>query len=202
MNQNKTIVLIILILSVLGSLYFGVQFWENVWLLFGISGLLSFFYVWKIPGLNGKNLRDVPGIKIYIIAIVWVIICVLVPYLINPNLERTELIFIILSELLFMISITIPFDIRDINLDEDSKKTIPQLIGVKKSVWISILLLISSQILLFFVLNTFNFGLILTGLIGSVVLFFAKPNRQELYFSGIIDGLLIAQPIILFVMIN
>jgi hypothetical protein len=93
-----------------------------------ISGIISFFYVLHVPGLKGKNLRDIPGIKIYIIALVWVLITVIVPYLIDTNLNFQKTLILFGAEVLFMISITIPFDIRDINLDEKSKKTIPQLI--------------------------------------------------------------------------
>ena len=105
MKKNKSLVSISLLVSLLSSICFGYFFWENVWLLFLISGSLSFFYVCKVPGLNGKNLRDLPGIKIYIIGVVWVIITVLVPYLVDPNFDLNRTLILFVSEVLFMISI-------------------------------------------------------------------------------------------------
>ena len=198
MVNNKGFVLISLIVSILSAVYFSIFFLKEVWLLFFISGILSFFYVWKIPGLKGKNLRDVTGIKIYIIGIVWVLITVFVPFFVDSNSDLNRTVILFLSELLFMISITIPFDIRDISLDEASKKTIPQLIGVKKSVHISIALLIISQIMMQFLMPSLNIGTWLLTVATIVILQYSHPKRKELYFSGLIDGLLILQPVLLY----
>ena len=198
MKKNKSLVSISLLVSLLSSICFGYFFWENVWLLFLISGSLSFFYVCKVPGLNGKNLRDLPGIKIYIIGVVWVIITVLVPYLVDPNFDLNRTLILFVSEVLFMISITIPFDIRDINLDEASKKTIPQLIGVKKSIYVSIILILISQVMMHYLMSDMNIGIWILALICCVILYNCTSKKQELYFSGLIDGLLILQPVLLF----
>ena len=198
MLKHKVLVFFSLILSLVASIYFSLFFFEKVWIIFLITGLLSFFYVWKTPGLNGKNLRDIPGIKIYLIGIVWVVITVLIPYLTNANLGLTNTIILFVSELLFMISITIPFDIRDINLDEASKKTIPQLIGIQNSIFTSIIIMIISQIMLQYLMPSLNIGIWLFTVISIVILYFSKPKRQELYFSGLTDGLLILQPILLY----
>lgn len=201
MNNNTFLVNLILATSLISASCFGYFIILKVWPIFLISGILSFFYVWQIPGLNGKNLRDLPGIKIYIIAVVWVLITVLLPYLVNPNLDLKSTGLLFFSEVLFMISITIPFDIRDINLDEASKKTIPQLIGVKKSIYISIALLLISQCLMQYILPSFNLSVVLITLITGVLLYFTTIKRIELYFSGLIDGLLILQPLLLWLFI-
>lgn len=198
MFKNKKSVILILIISFLFSLYFSFFFWEKVWKLFLISGLLSFFYVWKVPGLRGKNLRDLPNLKIYLIAIVWVIITVSVPHLVNEEQITNEYIILFVAEVLFMVSIIIPFDIRDINLDESSKKTIPQLLGVKKSIYLSIILFILSQILFQILLSKFNFGILILLIIAIPIIYKSNPSRKELYFSGVIDGVLIIQPILLY----
>ena len=180
-------------LSLLSTLYFAVLFFESVWELFLVSGVISFFYVWKIPLLNGKNLRDLPGIKIYLIALVWVIICVLMPTILSENSKINETTFLIsLALFIALVSITIPFDIRDIDLDETSKKTIPQLIGIKSSVYLSIGLLVLSQVLLQ-LLIPFNAGIWIFTLLGIFILYQAKNRQPELYFSGGVDGLLMVQ---------
>lgn len=202
MNQNKYLVGLLLVCAAGFGIYLGLKIWTSVWQLFMVTSILSFFYVWKIPGLNGKNLRDIPGIKIYIIAFVWVLISVLLPYLIDKNQDYGQMSQLFIAEFCFMIAITIPFDIRDVKLDDSSKKTIPQIIGIKKSVWISVLLLIASQILWQQLLPSFNLGIWLTALISVAVLYLVNTNRNELYFSGIIDGLLLLQPFLVWVFIK
>ncbi len=188
----------LLLISFIPTAYYAVLYFSSLWWVLLICGFLSFFYVWKLPGFKDKSLRDLPGIKIYLISVVWVLISVFMPYLLlnhNTQLENTQHLFI--AEVLFMISITIPFDIRDIQLDEKSKRTIPQLIGIKKSQYLAAGLLIISQCILQS-LYTFNLGIwIFTGF-ACVVLFYAKAKSSELYFSGLTDGLLILQFILLY----
>jgi 4-hydroxybenzoate polyprenyltransferase len=93
---------------------------------------------------------------------------------------------------IFIVSITIPFDIRDVTLDEVSKKTIPQLIGINSAVYLSIGLLVLSQVLLQLLLP-FNLGIWMFTLLGIIVLYQSKFKQPELFFSGIIDGLFIMQ---------
>jgi len=200
MNQNKYFVGLLLLCTIGFGIYFGLKIWSSVWELFITTSILSFFYVWKIPGLNGKNLRDIPGIKIYIIAFVWVLISVLLPYLLDENQDYGQMSQLFIAEFCFMIAITIPFDVRDIKLDDSSKKTIPQIIGIKKSIRISILLLIASQIIWQQLLPSFNLGIWLTTLISVLILFYANTKRNELYFSAIIDGLLLLQPFLVWVL--
>lgn len=190
---HKISVYTLTLLSFLSTLYFTFIFFERVWILFFISGIVSFFYVWKIPLLNGKNLRDLPGVKIYLIAFVWVIICVIMPIVLSDNIQINRNAFLIsLALFIFIISITIPFDIRDVSLDELSKKTIPQLIGVNSAVYLSIGLLVLSQILLQFLIP-FNLGIWIFTLIGVLVLYQSKRKQQELFFSYVIDGLFLLQ---------
>jgi len=190
---HKLLVYILTFIALIATLYFTFLFIESVWELFIISGVISFFYVWKIPFLKGYNLRDVPGIKIYLIAVVWVLVCVLMPTILSDLIEVNWSTFLIaLALFTFIVSITIPFDIRDIDLDEKSKKTIPQLIGVKWAVYLSIGLMIFSQILLQYLIS-FNAGIWIFIPIAIFILFQSKKTQPELFFSGLVDGLLIVQ---------
>lgn len=192
-KKNEIFIYIITLTSCLFTIYFSFIFLSKIWILLLLSGFVSFFYVWKVPLLKGKNLRDLPGVKIYLIAFVWVLICVVMPTILSQTTKLDEVTGLIaLALFVFIVSITIPFDIRDIKLDDISKKTIPQLIGVKSSVYISIILLIFSQIILQSVLP-FNIGIWVFTFIGSFVLYLSKNKQSELFFSGIIDGLFVLQ---------
>lgn len=190
-KKNKLFIYILTCIAGIASTFLFMPFISKIWLLTIFSALITTFYVVKIPGLNGKNLRDIPGIKIYTIAIVWSISTVIIPELVDNLLSLTKMVLLAASNFLFIISITIPFDIRDINLDDPSKKTIPQLIGVKKANTISIILLILSQFVICFVNIGGLFYAILITLITLPLLWQSETKKPELFFSGLIDGILI-----------
>ncbi len=54
--------------------------------------------------------------------------------LINYSIEvESNEIITFIQRFLFIVSITIPFDIRDLNFDNKNLKTLPQVIGIQKS---------------------------------------------------------------------
>ncbi len=82
------------------------------------------------------KLREFPFIKAFLVAFVWTIVLVVLPNLIQGKIEIENLTF-----LLFFYALTIPADARDIEWDLKKMKTLPQLIGRKRSYGIVILLL-------------------------------------------------------------
>jgi len=120
------------------------------WIILVPMGTLSALYV--IPVIpfkpNSPTLRQVPFLKIFVIALVWSIIIIGIPMLDTEHVNFKEnvaiylFILALLQVFFFVIGITIPFDIRDINYDrEDNLKTIPTVFGIKKSLLIAILFL-------------------------------------------------------------
>ncbi len=200
MASNKKLVIVILAITISASLYLFFTFWEDALWIFIISAFFSFFYVWEVPGLKGKNLRDIPGIKIYIIALIWVLVCSLLPVLVDSHPITTQILWLFISHFLFMVSIIIPFDIRDIHLDEDTKKTIPQVIGELRARYLSIALLVSSQIILF--LEYKNMGSLIFAFISIIILYKANSKRHDMYFSALTDGLLILQTLLLWIFLS
>jgi hypothetical protein len=91
-------------------------------------------------------LREFPFIKAFLVAFVWIIVLVVLPNLIQGEIEIENLTF-----LLFFYALTIPADARDIEWDLKKMKTLPQLIGRKRSYGFVILLLN-----LFVLLQTFS----------------------------------------------
>ncbi|NOQ74703.1 MAG: hypothetical protein GQ574_22005 [Crocinitomix sp.] len=199
MKRNPNLIKGILVVSALGCLPFLFSMTvTSLLLLFG-CGVLSLFYVVKIPGKIGRNLRDIPSLKIFLIGIVWAATSAFLPYLNEPvgSVEIPWILFI--ADFLFVVGITIPFDIRDIILDESEKKTIPQLLGEKKALWIAVLMLMVNYALLTLIVDS-PLMLSLTCLTLSIIFVRASTkDSPDIYFSFFIDGLLILQPILLFV---
>ena len=196
---NKTGIYFITIIALIGSVVYGLPLIEKTWKLLLLIGLLTFFYVWKIPGFKGKSLRDIPTLKIFIIALVWVLFCVVFPTWL-ADVDINNLIVYSGSVFLLMIAITIPFDVRDMNLDAQTKKTIPQLIGERKAAYLSVVLFLLSQVGLIYLYPQHKLGLLIFMLIGSWILIKSKNKNKELYFSGIVDGLLVLQSLLIYLL--
>lgn len=88
------------------------------------------------------SLRNLPGFKIFLIAVSWAGITVLFPLVQNYITLRVVDYITFFQRILFVIVITLPFDIRDLDFDSDSLKTIPQSIGINKTKIFGALLLI------------------------------------------------------------
>ena len=163
-------------------------------------GALSTFYVVPLLPFYKKSLtlREIPYLKIFIIGFVWSLIVVALPVLDSlATIKNTSILNFkleILQNILFIISITLPFDIRDIDYDKKSNlKTIPLFLGVTKTIVLSEILLIGSIILLFHLnIAPYHFYALLIGhVITMIVITFTKKERAELFFTGVIESLII-----------
>lgn len=108
---------------------------ESIVLLFGL-GLIALTYPLNIPLTEGKTfrLRDLPFIKLFLIAMVWSGMAVLLPVVELKGWSGLEMDVWTLFALqfLFILSITLPFDINDEKIDSLTQvKTIPNVFGVQ-----------------------------------------------------------------------
>jgi 4-hydroxybenzoate polyprenyltransferase len=167
----------------------------DCWLLLVPMGAISIFYV--LPTIpfqkNSPSLRKLPYLKIFCIGLVWSLIIIGLPILDTPYFPRDKTTYIIalIQNLFFVVAITLPFDIRDLSFDTaNNLKTIPQLLGIKKTIILSEILLISSIVLLYFLelkkehFLALSIGYIITGML----ILLTKESRKELFFSGLIES--------------
>lgn len=143
MDVNKNAILFITILSFVIMSF--VAFKLNIKALISLIpfSLFTLFYVIPLKGITKNNisLRMISGIKIFIIAFCWAGITVLLP-LINYEVSFSMDVWVVfLQRFLFILVITIPFDIRDLGHDEDTLKTIPQVLGLQNAKRLGLLLL-------------------------------------------------------------
>ena len=135
------------------------------------------------------QLRDIPFLKILIISICWSFTCAILPQLIFNHSLDWKIIFIIFF---YILAITIPFDLRDMFLDNSKISTVPQLLGAKYSYIISHLIIVG----LFFYAFSYNFfGVCGFMVLTSLVLIPSINRKKEFYYLIILDGLLIIFPI-------
>lgn len=198
MKKNRSLVIAIMATAALGCFYTLYFFVPAAYFVLPISGLLSLFYIVKLPGRTKKSLRDIPSLKIFLIGLVWAATSTFLPYfnLVETDLEWPWLFFI--TNFLFVIAITIPFDIRDLEYDEAEKKTIPQLVGEQKALWISVVLLLINYPLLTLIADNPLIITLLSLSLGIILIRASHRNRDDLYFAFLIDGFLLLQPILIF----
>ena len=138
--------------------------------LLGITLLLSAFY----SGLFSYFiLREIPFLKALLVTISWFIVLVYIPKSYGQNFQYIDFSFLIL-----FYALTLPSDLKDIKFDPASFKTIPQLIGSKKS-----LILFNVLMALFLLLNCINGRLNLFYSI-SILLFLILLTRYYLLKSS------------------
>ncbi len=138
-HPSKTIVTFSL-LSFLPLFYFMLQQSWIIILISGLMGLITISYSWPFLWRR-SNLRDITGLKIFVIAFVWTIVTVILPVLSNQFDINRNLFIEIIQRFIFVLVLTLPFDIRDVRFDTYQLGTIPQIIGIKRARVTGIILL-------------------------------------------------------------
>lgn len=166
--------------------------------------LISMAYSLPLFTIEEKRfgLRNIPGIKLFLIAIVWALSVVLLPILeaeSNQGIQTSinDSILLISKRFLFIAAITVPFDIRDLFDDKLKElKTIPVLLGEKLALLICQAFLIIYLVLLFFFTKQFDsnfFGLALTIILTGWLIFKSKWKKNEYYYFLYLDGTMAVQ---------
>lgn len=160
---------------------------------------ICFLYAFQFP-INSKkslNLRNIPFIKIYLIAMVWVISCLVFPIFYENIVLQSHHFAIFIAFTFYLIGITIPFDIRDIKYDSQDLKTIPQLIGIAKAKATSVVLLfLASGIIAYLIsLNQIKteLGILSISLFILSIFLTLQCNeaRKRHYYTGYLDGTMV-----------
>ncbi|WP_244228395.1 UbiA family prenyltransferase [Mucilaginibacter kameinonensis] len=167
--------------------------------------VLSFGYGLPLfsVGDHKFGLRNIPGLKPFLITLVWTMSCVLFPVLESMHNHLTDIsmrdtTILIAKRFLFIGALTIPFDIRD--LFDDRKvglKTIPVVWG-EKNAYLFCQVLLAGYIVLMFLFrqNGFSpdfFALTLTMFLTGWLIFKSAWEKNEYYYFFYMDGVLILQ---------
>jgi hypothetical protein len=153
---------------------------------YALAGAFALLY--PLPFIlkkKGGGLRSVPGLKLILIALVWAYVTAVIPALRAgadwqwPFIER----------FLWTAALTIPFDVRDAELDANSIRTLPHLVGSKNSVWTANLLLWLSFLILVYYFELPWVPLTGLYLFFGTVLIKSYPKMGDLYYSLLVEGL-------------
>lgn len=198
--RNKMPVFISLLLA--GLLSFVSLFFLNITSILALLllGAISVFYTFPLP--FGIRLRDFGFLKPFIVAVVWSFVCVLVPLAENIQQDMLIIFLLWLNRFLFIVAITIPFDVRDIKFDKVNLKygTIPMKIGKLRTYRLSQGLLLLSAIpllaILYFMRHIEEFlipSLLWYLITSSIIRHNLKSNKEvsEYQYTFWLDGTMV-----------
>lgn len=200
---NMPIFWIINVLAILLLLYALAQIHFQTLLYLGFIGGLSLPYALPLLKIKGqwKSFRHLPYIKVFHIALIWSLSTVGLVYVESVNnLENIawgSLLYLLSCKFLFILLVTIPFDIRDMKQDSYYHlKTVPLALGEIRAKYLCYLLGIL-HILLVLAMPTsteIKIGLILCDIL-VLLLFKTKIFKEQNNFLNVylLDLLLVGQ---------
>ena len=153
---------------------------------YALAGAFALLY--PVPFIlkkKGGGLRSVPGLKLILIALVWAYVTAVIPAL----RAGEDWYWPFIERFFWTAALTIPFDIRDAEIDAHSIRTLPHLIGSKNSVWVANVLLWLSYLILVYYFGLPWLQLTVLYFFFGTVLIKSYPKMGDLYYSLLIEGL-------------
>ena len=143
---------------------------------------------------NRRNARNWAGIKIYIVALCWVGVTLVLP-IINAEIAITSDFYLkCVQRFLLVFVLVLIFEIIDLQKDDPNLKTVPQQIGVKKTKILGFILLLVFCALEFLNSNLQHSFLMLNlifaiAIIIGLFLAFVNPFRSKYYTSFWVESI-------------
>ena len=148
-----------------------------------IFAFLSLLYLIPIPK-SKTNLRNLAGIKIYIVSFCWAGVTLLIPLLNADTPIEFDILFKFLQRFVLTLILILIFEINDLKYDDIRLKTVPQTIGIRNTKFLVYLLLVVFYALEFFKSNLYPnqwiVNLILV-FITFLFCFFASDRKSKYY---------------------
>jgi 4-hydroxybenzoate polyprenyltransferase len=138
-----------------------------------------------------KGLRHLPFLKLLLVGFIWSYVAVFIPF----SLQKISVpVYFFIAQILFIIAITLPFDIRDIAIDKAENVTgIATAFGQKGAKITAYALLLLALWLASYDLHLLSkvfwtYGISIV--VCLPIVYFSAPKNPELYFSGLVESAL------------
>lgn len=207
--RYKAYIVIITLVALVLGVFFLLEHVFNIYPFLILLFVISLNYV--VPIFGKKSLREIVFLKTPLVALCWVILissyayntnlvelrksltddylisCCFCPWLYQLTIGHLSIAF---GYFFFVMALCIPFEIRDLKYDDVELKTIPQVIGIRKTKWLGILLTVLSS---FFFLR-FNYGyfdaeLLIIHVILCVAIWFSDKFKSDYYASFFVEAI-------------
>lgn len=215
-NQGRFVIIVkykshLIIYSVVSALYCLYAYYTFDWnrrLLLAIPAVLSLSYSLPIF-FGGKRLRDFHWIKIFLIAICWAVITCTIPYYESSGFDNVTILLMTLERALFVFALTIPFDIRDRDIDKSTDvltlATRFNDVILKRLSWLALIFATTISILLYTkdAYTTLTFPpILLSYIITAYLIRLTHQRRSDYFFTGLMDGTMILPLVLLFLYVS
>lgn len=184
-------------------LYYFMQIaWVSKLFLLG-TGICSLLYSFPLIEWRGRwvGLRQIPALKIFHIAFVWVLSSVVLPFVDlqaqGISISYKLLYTLMLLKFIFLLICTLPFDIRDIKQDSYYHlRTLPSILGAKRAQSLCYMLLLTHSLAICFSPYTMPqmIGLLLTNsCIALVLRLFIFKAQAHYHYAYLLDAAMVLQ---------
>ena len=173
LNKNRVFTIIITVISLFLSVYYAVSLSFSTFYFLIPASIISLSYPIKIIPFAGQKicLRELPRAKIFLIALVWSIVSVVLVTNENKSFYSLDTLLLFVSRFSFVLAITIPFDIRDLKYYDLCLRTIPQILGEQKAKMIALYCLALFELIsiFHFFVGDFSWQLLLALMLTSML---------------------------------
>ena len=182
--KENLLLIFVSILSFAGACYFFIQLQRKVQFLFILMGFMVFIYPF---------LRKYGIIKMFLVSFCIALITVYIPSF-SKNILIYDYHIILIQRFLIIVCLLIPFEILDSKNDPFAMQTLPQHLGVKKTKFFGLVLLVLFCVLEIFFNNRkedYKF-LLLSFFIAIVIalfIIFANTKRSKYYTSFWVESI-------------
>ncbi|MGO3182681.1 MAG: hypothetical protein ACTIJ9_07600 [Aequorivita sp.] len=162
----------------------------KILLIAGIFSLTTFFYA--VPLIHSKNLRNLSGIKIFVVGFVWAGVTVIVPVVASEMSVSGDVLLTFFQRILIVVALILPFEIRDVPYDSLNLKTLPQQLGVWNTKILGEVVLLLCIIIEFFKEDSqvaYIASLLIFCVILGWMLIISKPDQKRYFASFWVEGL-------------
>ncbi|WP_297792714.1 hypothetical protein [uncultured Eudoraea sp.] len=183
-HYHRQIQIFSLIMLIIAGYHFFFLSYELWFICFALALLIGLYALPVFPMY--KNLRSLGVLKVLLVALVWTGTTVIIPVIAAGILVSWDIYILIIQQLILILILLIPFEIRDLDYDQLNLKTIPQRLGVTKTIQLGILLTV-----IFFLMTFLKDSVTQLDIIGRAILFlillgmlFLTRRHQSEYFAS------------------
>ena len=144
--------------------------------------------------ISNYNLRATKGLKIYLVALVWTLITVLLPLQFYKDLGLLFILLIFIQIFIYVLIVIIPFEIRDIDIDDTRLSTIPQKIGIRNTKILGFIMILFFLLIEFLkiklnAIDNLSLDIFIISFLMIFLIINSKKRQSKFYSSFWVEGI-------------
>ncbi|SES78315.1 UbiA prenyltransferase family protein [Hymenobacter actinosclerus] len=164
----------------------------------GHLAVISVLYSMPLWRRQGRwwALRDLPLLKVFLIAYVWSAVTVWIPALYLGRYWASPVVLVLFARrFLLILAVAFVFDIRDYSKDLlTGTRTFPGLLGIRATKWLGLAALLAAAVLVPPGVSVAHAVALVAPLgLMAAVTWYAEESRPDYYFALLTDGVMVVQ---------